>query len=80
MSAFTCKTMRATVVTSAVLFILGVLLQLPTMVPGLLHELLPVILSYMGLLAMLIGFVLIVMVAILVLFPGISVGLKPCQH
>jgi len=50
------------------------------MVPGLLHELLPVILSYLGLLAMLISFVLIVMIAILMLFPGISVGLKPCQH
>ncbi len=80
MTILTCKTMRATVVTSATLFILGVLLQLPTMVPGLLHELLPVILSYLGLLAMLISFVLIVMIAILMLFPGISVGLKPCQH
>ena len=80
MSILTCKTMRATVVTSATLFILGVLLQLPSMVPDLLHELVPVILSYLGLMAMLIGFVLIVIVAILTLFPGISIGLKPCQH
>ena len=80
MSILTCKTMRAAVITSATFFILGVLLQLPTMAPGLLPELLPVILSYLGLLAMLISFVLIVMVAILMLFPGISVGLKPCQH
>jgi hypothetical protein len=72
--------MRAAVITSATLFILGILFQLSTMASGLLPELLPVILSYLGLLAMLISFVLIVMVAVLVLFPGISVGLKPCQH
>lgn len=80
MTILTCKTMRATVITSAAIFVLGVLLQLPAMLPGLQSELLPVILSYVGLLAMLISFVLILMVAILMLFPGISVGLKPCQH
>ncbi len=80
MTILTCKTMRATVIISAAIFVLGILLQLPTMLPGLQSELLPVILSYVGLLAMLISFVLVVMVAILTLFPGISVGLKPCQH
>ena len=80
MTFFSCKTMRTAVITSATLFILSVLLQLPVMAPGLLPELLPVILSYLGLLAMFISFVLIVMVAILSLFPGISFGLRPCQH
>ena len=80
MSIFTCKTMRTAVITSATLFVLSILLQLPTMALGLLPELLTVILSYLGLLAMLISFVLIVMVAILSLFPGISFGLRPCQH
>ena len=80
MTILTCKTMRVTVIISATIFVLGILLQLPTMLPGLQSESLTVIFSYVGLQAMLISFVLVVMVAILTLFPGISVGLKPCQH
>ena len=80
MTILTCKTMRAVVVTSAAFFTMGALLQILTMIPGPMAGLLSVILSYLGLLAMLISFVLIVVTAVLMLFPGVSIGLKPCQH
>ena len=80
MSILTCRKMRLAVVTSAVAFLLGILLQVPTLTPGFLPELIPIIASYLGFVSMLFSFVLIVGVALLLLFPRISVGLKLCQH
>ena len=57
-----------------------ILFQAPIFTRSLLPDLLPVILSYLGFVAMLFSFVLMVLVAILLLFPRVSIGLKLCQH
>ncbi|MCP3870416.1 MAG: hypothetical protein GY703_20455 [Gammaproteobacteria bacterium] len=75
-----CSKLRIAVVISAASFLLGILLQVPTLFPGLFPGLVPVVLSYGGFLAMLFSFILMSLLAVVVLIPRVSTGLKPCQH
>jgi hypothetical protein len=80
MSLSNCKLMRAIVVTAGILFVLGIVLQLPRLVLADNFVLFTTLLSGMGLSAMVLSPVLMLVNGALALFPGISRSLHLCQH
>ena len=77
----TCKTLRAAVSLAAILFLTGMLLQLPALLVFLFQPgALTAYLSYLGLISMLASPVLILFVGLVSLLPGVNAQLGACQH
>ncbi len=80
MKAFDCDSMKTLVVTSAVLFAGGMLLQLPALLSFFGSRFVEVILAFIGLLGMFTSLSLVLVVALVSLFPKASRRLKLCEH
>lgn len=81
MSVINCKNLRLTVVFAAVLFVFGFILQTPRMLP--LANEYPVVVALFsgaGLLAMLLSPLLMILSAVIVLFPAAARQLDLCRH
>lgn len=80
MSLLTCQKFRFAVATAGVLFILGLVLQIPRLLFETDFAVLSTLLSGTGLLAMLLSPAIMLAVATLALIPGISRRLEFCNH
>ncbi|MCB1857177.1 MAG: hypothetical protein KDI63_02845 [Gammaproteobacteria bacterium] len=80
MWTYSCSVMRATVLSSALLFAFGLAAQLPAVVEWAEPTLTPALISYLGLLAMLLSPIVLVAAVVVSSLPGINRRLGSCQH
>ncbi|MCB1852938.1 MAG: hypothetical protein KDI83_19560 [Gammaproteobacteria bacterium] len=80
MQIFNCKVMRSVVVVSTVVFGLGLVLQLPTIVAWLQSPLSAALLSYLGLLLIVVSPLLLLVAAVVFSIPAVNHRLDSCQH
>lgn len=80
MSLLTCQKIRFAVTTAGVLFVLGLVLQVPRMFFETDFPVLSTLLSGTGLVAMLLSPAIMLAIATLALIPGISRRLEFCNH
>lgn len=80
MSAFDCKIMRASVILSGLLFLVGLLFQIPAQIQleqGLFS---PPYLSYLGYALILMSPVTLLVTALVTFVPSVRARLESCQH
>lgn len=80
MNALNCKSMKAAVLFSALVFAVGVFMQIPAITSLFDAKFFEVILAFLGLICMFAGIVLAFVVAFASLFPKASKRLKLCEH
>jgi hypothetical protein len=78
MAVLTCERIRTLVLVSALLFLMGILLQAIRLFD--LHPTLMVLVSGIGLISMLLSSLVVVLLTALLLIPKFNEGLKTCWH
>ncbi len=78
MAVLTCERSRTLVLVSALLFLMGILLQAIRLFD--LHPTLMVLVSGIGLISMLLSSLVVVLLTALLLIPKFNEGLKTCWH
>lgn len=80
MSVFTCENLRTAVITAALLFVAGLLLQLPRALFGTEVPLLTTLLSGIGLAAMVASPMVMLLTALVASLPPVSRRLETCNR